>query len=90
MTAVTNKAAAVSAQTGIAADALIEAAHDYLSHQKLHPVRSSEESRRLFEEAGFVMDELTEAPNEAGSANADTGPAIPSQAQYVHVIARRP
>lgn len=90
MATVTGMAPSVSAQTGIAAGALIEAAHVYLAHQQLHPVRSSEESRALFEQAGFVLDELSEAPNEISSVSSNAGPAIPSKALYVHVIARRP
>jgi SAM-dependent methyltransferase len=76
---------------GISDDVLLHAAELYASTVTAWPVRSSEDIRNLFEDAGFRIDQL--ACVHAGSASnvkgPATGPTAPADARYVHVVASR-
>jgi hypothetical protein len=61
----------------------------YAGKQRLHPVRSRAEVQELFERAGFRIVEELCVPNEAGTRQEDSGPAIPAKADYALFIASR-
>lgn len=79
----------IAAALAIEPRELVQAAEIYAATQALHPVRSHEEMRNLFEYAGFGIEQLIGGPNEAGTVQEDSGPAIPAKADYVRIIANR-
>ena len=87
--AVERKAAAMRDSLQIDPVELAKGADVYTRRQRLYPVRTGEEIRALFERGGFALDELACGPNETGTRQEDSGPAIPSNAEYARVIARR-
>jgi SAM-dependent methyltransferase len=69
----------------LAADAAI-----YAARRRIHPVRSAQDVRALFENAGFELAELSCAPLAERPAGRAGGPTLPGDGDYLHVIARRP
>ncbi len=88
--AVARKAQEPGAALPIGADALDRAAAAYAARHFTYPVRSADEIGRLFEEAGFLIGELSVAAGSASAASAAGGPSVPSASGYLHLVARRP
>ena len=62
----------------------------YASRQTVHPVRSAEEVRALFEDAGFRVEHLGCEPVASAERNPISAPTVPGAADYARVIAIRP
>ena len=87
--AVRARARAFGPALGVDPDALALDAENYARRQHFHPVRSAEEIRTLFEQAGFLVDHLSVAPIAHGAQSGVSGPTVPGTANYLSVIAKR-
>ncbi len=88
-TAVLRKAEAMTEIVGVEPRQLAEEARIYAGKQKAYPVRSAEEIRALFEQAGFTVEQLKCTAVTAGESGGVSGPTTPGSADYACVIARR-
>lgn len=87
--AVRARARAFGPALGVDPDALARDAGNYARRQHFHPVRSCDEVRTLFEQAGFLVDHLSLAPIAHGAQTGVSGPTVPGSADYLRVIATR-
>ena len=69
---------------GIADDA-----ERYASRRSAYPVRSIDELRDLFANAGFVLERFSQVRLGAGTEARETGPTAPQGAEYARIVARR-
>jgi SAM-dependent methyltransferase len=83
------KALAFGPSLGIDPDDLARDAERYALEQRFYPLRSAEELRGLFEEAGFLVDELACGPISHGAQDHVVGPTVPGTAEYLRIIATR-
>ncbi len=74
---------------GITGAELAGCADAYVARRRPHPVRSEEEFRRLFEEGGFIVEQLACAPI-AGRGKRLGGPTTLDGSSYAQIVARRP
>jgi SAM-dependent methyltransferase len=61
----------------------------YISGQRPWPVRSGDEVRHLFEASGFRVDELSDTPPAAPTAQQLQGPAVAGSGNRLQIIATR-
>jgi SAM-dependent methyltransferase len=61
----------------------------YMRGQRPWPVRSREEIQKLFEEGGFQVDELSDAPQAGTGERTPDGPAVAGSGERVQIIATR-
>ena len=87
--AVRARARAFGPALGVDPDALARDAETYARRQRFHPLRSAEEIRRLFEQAGFLIEHFSLAPIALGAQTGVSGPTVPGTSDYLRVIARR-
>ncbi|OGA32140.1 MAG: hypothetical protein A3F75_12195 [Betaproteobacteria bacterium RIFCSPLOWO2_12_FULL_64_23] len=86
---VLRQAEAMRALLQVDPDELAQEADIYMSRQRPWPVRSREEVQQLFEDCGFRVDELSDAPRAAAAGERPEGPAVPGSGERVQVIATR-
>ena len=82
-----HEARARQAELGIDPDTLVQAARTYAERHWHYPIRSRRELHGLFTEAGFVFDRFDVGPVEPASANELTGPTVPGNADFAHIVA---
>jgi len=70
--------------------ALGRLAEAYAARQRIHPVRSEEEIRRMFEDAGLRVERLTEVADSKAATNGVSGPTTLEGASYACIVARKP
>ena len=70
-------------------DQLARAAETYARRHHVHPVRSLEELRALFEGAGFRLQELSQVPAVSDVRYRINGPTIVGCADYARIVAVR-
>ena len=87
--AVRARARAFGPALGVDPDALASDAGTYARRQRFHPLRSAEEIRRLFEQAGFLIEHFSLAPIAQDAQTGVSGPTVPGTSDYLRVIARR-
>ena len=68
---------------------LAEKAESYTKQNRIHPVRSGEEIRTLFEGAGFGVEQLSCASVTKGGEGPVNGPTMLGTADYASVVATR-
>ena len=68
---------------------LAREAEIYMSGQRPWPVRSREEIQKLFEDGGFSVDELSDAPRAAAADRQPDGPAVAGSGERLQIIATR-
>ena len=68
---------------------LAREAEIYVGGQQPWPVRSREEVTQLFENGGFRIDELSDAPHTAATGSSPGGPAVAGSGERVQIIATR-
>ena len=86
---VLGKAEAMRATLQVEPGELAHAAEIYMNGQRPWPVRSHAEIRQLFENCGFRVDELSDAPGAAAAAQQPEGPAVPGSGERAQIIAVR-
>lgn len=88
-TAVLSKAALMSASLHADPTEIVQAGDIYVDRQRTWPVRSRQEVRELFEQCGFRVDGLSEAPNADTSQPEPKDASSPGTGEQVRVIATR-
>lgn len=71
------------------ASQLAREADEYAARRRVHPVRTVEEVRELFANAGFGPLRLHSAPVTIRAPSQASGPTIPTGGEYLHIIAQR-
>jgi SAM-dependent methyltransferase len=87
---VQSRAESAGALPGIDVDELTRMARDFAARMGGWTLRSAEEIRSLFEDAGFDVESSSIGPVEARNDGRVSGPTTPGGARYVCVLARRP
>ena len=86
---VLRKAEAMQAALHVSPEELAREAEIYMRGQRPWPVRSAAEVRGLFEDGGFKVDELSDAPTATNAERQPEGPAIPGSGARIQVSATR-
>jgi SAM-dependent methyltransferase len=83
------KGVAFGPKLGIDPGELARDAETYALEQRFYPVRSAEELRALFEDAGFRVDTLECGPLMQRAQDSTERPTVPGTADYLRIIATR-
>jgi hypothetical protein len=70
-------------------DGLARLADAFAARMRVHPVRSLQEIRTMFENGGFELEHLSSAPLPGDDPSPLTGPTVCRSANYALIIARR-
>jgi len=82
-------AESVREQLDISVAAVMTMADAYIAAKRTHPVRSLDELVRLFETAGFHMEQAAIGTIGARARQAPQGPTMSGGAEYARIVARR-
>lgn len=87
---VLDRAASFAGRIDLAPETLADMADAYSARHKVHPIRSPDEIRGLFEDAGFVVERLEVLRTGKSADRPVSGPTMLDGSHYACIVARSP